>query len=41
MALTVKDILELDSLKGIKLITGKGGISNTVTSAGIADFEFS
>ncbi|WP_425755355.1 PucR family transcriptional regulator [Ihubacter sp. rT4E-8] len=40
MALTVKDILELDSLRGIQLIAGKAGLSRSVVSAGIADFEF-
>ena len=40
MALTVKDILKLDALKDMQLVAGEKGLSRTVVSAGIADFEF-
>lgn len=40
MALTVKDLLELNSLKGCRLIAGENGLSKPIISAGIADFEF-
>lgn len=40
MALTVKDILTLPSLKSFKLIAGNKGLSNDVITAGIADYEF-
>lgn len=40
MALTVKDLLTLPSLKGFKLIAGEKGLSNDVIAAGIADYEF-
>ncbi len=41
MALTVKDILQLDGLSKMRLIAGKGGIDRYVVSLGIADYEFS
>lgn len=40
MALKVKDLLELDSFRGIELVSGKEGLDNIVCSAGIADYEF-
>ncbi len=40
MALTVKDILKLPSLKKFSLVTGAGGLDNAIISAGIADYEF-
>lgn len=39
MALTVKDILQLQSLHGFQLISGHKGLSRYVTSAGILDYE--
>ena len=41
MALTVKDIMELDGLKSLNLIAGEGGTNRYVASLGIADYEFS
>lgn len=41
MALTIKDILQLQSLHGFQLISGHKGLSRYVTSAGILDYEFS
>lgn len=41
MALTVKDILQLDGLQKMKLIAGQGGINRYVVSLGVADYEFS
>lgn len=40
MALTVKDILKLPSLKKFSLVAGKGGLDNDIITAGIADYEF-
>ena len=40
MALTIKDILQLQSLQGFQLEAGQKGLSRYVTSAGIADYEF-
>lgn len=40
MALSVKDIVGLESFRGLKLISGGGGLENTVCTAGIADYEF-
>ena len=39
MALTIKDILQLQSLRGFQLISGHKGLSRYVTSAGILDYE--
>ena len=39
MALTIKDILQLQSLHGFQLISGHKGLSRYVTSAGILDYE--
>ena len=39
MALTIKDILQLQSLQGFQLISGHKGLSRYVTSAGILDYE--
>lgn len=41
MALTVKDILQLDGLSKMRLIAGEGGLDRYVVSLGIADNEFS
>lgn len=40
MALQVKDVLQLSSLSGVKLISGAKGLEREVSSAGIADYEF-
>lgn len=40
MALTVRDMLQLQSLQSFQLIAGQDGLSNHVTSAGIGDYEF-
>ena len=40
MALTIKDILQLHSLKKMELISGYQGLLHYVSSAGIADYEF-
>ena len=40
MALKVKDVLQLQSLQGMKLVAGKKGLDRVVCSAGIADYEF-
>ncbi len=40
MALKVRDVLQLQSLKGMKLLAGKNGLDRSVCSAGIADYEF-
>ena len=40
MALKVKDILQLQSLQGMKLVSGERGLERAVCSAGIADYEF-
>lgn len=41
MALTVKDILQLDGLSKMRLIAGESGLDRYVVSLGIADNEFS
>lgn len=41
MALTVKDILQLESLQGFRPVSGQKGLDRIVCSAGIADYEFS
>lgn len=41
MALTVKDILQLDGLSKMRLVAGGGGLNRYVVSLGIADYEFS
>lgn len=40
MALKVRDVLQLSSLQGMKLVSGKKGLDRIVCSAGIADYEF-
>lgn len=40
MAVTLRDALELDILKGFKVVAGKNGLSKTITSTEILDFEF-
>ena len=40
MAVKVKDLLELSSLQGMKLLAGEKGLDRVVCSAGIADYEF-
>ena len=40
MALTLKDILQLQSLQGFRLHAGQKGLSRYITSAGIGDYEF-
>ena len=40
MALTIKDILQLHSLKNMEVISGYQGLLHYVSSAGIADYEF-
>lgn len=40
MALTVKDILQLQSLHSFRLHAGQKGLSRYVVSAGIGDYEF-
>lgn len=40
MSLKVKELLQLQSLRGMKLVSGAAGMNRTVSSAGIADYEF-
>ena len=40
MALTITDILQLQSLQKFELVSGKKGLAHYVTSAEIADYEF-
>lgn len=40
MALKVKELLQLQSLQGFKLVSGDKGLDKAVCSAGIADYEF-
>lgn len=40
MALKVKELLQLQSLQGFKLVSGEKGLERAVCSAGIADYEF-
>lgn len=40
MALKVRDVLQLQSLKEMKLLAGEKGLDRAVCSAGIADYEF-
>ena len=40
MALTIKDLLLLQSLQNFRTIAGDKGLSHYVTSAGIGDYEF-
>lgn len=40
MAVTLRDALELDILKSFKVVAGKNGLSKTITSTEILDFEF-
>lgn len=40
MSITVKDLLELDSLKSFHLVAGSSGLSRPIEGAGIVDWEF-
>ena len=40
MALTVKDIIQLEGLRNMKPIAGLGGLNRQVVTIGIADHEF-
>lgn len=40
MALTVKQLTQLQSLQNFKLLAGKNGLDRVVTSAGLLDYEF-
>ena len=40
MALTLKNLMHLRCMQGMKLIAGEGGLDRPVCSAGIADYEF-
>ena len=40
MAVTIKDVLELDIMKGFKVVAGENGLSETINSTEILDFEF-
>lgn len=40
MALNVRDVLQLQSLQGFRLVSGKKGLDRYVCSAEIADYEF-
>lgn len=40
MALTLKNLMHLRCMQGMKLIAGEGGLERPVCSAGIADYEF-
>ena len=40
MAVTLRDALDLEILKGFKVVAGKNGLSKTITSTEILDFEF-
>ncbi len=40
MALKVKDLLHLQSLQGIRLLSGERGLDRVVCSVGIMDYEF-
>lgn len=40
MAVTIRDILNLDSMKDFKVIAGEKGLMQTVTGTEILDFEF-
>ena len=40
MALKVKDLLHLQSLQGLKLLSGERGLDRAVCSVGILDYEF-
>ncbi len=40
MALKVKDLLHLQSLQGLRLLSGERGLDRVVCSVGIMDYEF-
>ena len=40
MALTLRKLMDLRCMQGMKLIAGEGGLDRLVCSAGIADYEF-
>ena len=40
MAVTINDVLELDIMKGFKVVAGEGGLTETINSTEILDFEF-
>lgn len=40
MAVTIKDLLELEIMRDFKVVAGAGGLSKTVTGTEILDFEF-
>ena len=40
MAVTIHDVLELDIMKGFKVVAGEGGLTETINSTEILDFEF-
>ena len=40
MAVTIHDVLELDIMKGFKVVAGEGGLSSEILATEILDFEF-
>lgn len=40
MAVTIQDALELDIMKGFKVVAGSNGLSETINATEILDFEF-
>lgn len=40
MALTLRNLMHLRYMQGMKLLAGEGGLERPVCSAGIADYEF-
>ena len=40
MALTLRNLMHLRCMQGMKLLAGEGGLERPVCSAGIADYEF-
>ena len=40
MAVTINDVLELDIMKGFKVVAGEGGLTGTINGTEILDFEF-
>ena len=40
MAVTIHDVLELDIMKGFKVVAGADGLSEPIVATEILDFEF-
>ena len=40
MAVTIEDLLNLESMRDFKIVAGKKGLGRSITATEILDFEF-